>query len=239
MTVQGPLITWKLTLPVPEPPMALRVRLAPSAKLVGLALALRLAWVARPMLTVSVSGQAGKTFHASFNTPPQTFLASEDSYTYDATTSANTNFGTSTVAMVKADAAGFNRKSYFKFNLGTYSSAVKSANVTLTAIGSPGATTTEQANEVTSAWTEGGITWNNSPSVSSTVLSTWSVPVLTGTSTFSFDVTPAIQDAMTAGTATPSVQVSGATSGSLNIVQYATRETTATASRPVLTIHQN
>ena len=191
------------------------------------------------MLTVSVSGQAGKTFHASFNTPPQTFLASEDSYTYDATTSANTNFGTSTVAMVKADAAGFNRKSYFKFNLGTYSSAVKSANVTLTAIGSPGATTTEQANEVTSAWTEGGITWNNSPSVSSTVLSTWSVPVLTGTSTFSFDVTPAIQDAMTAGTATPSVQVSGATSGSLNIVQYATRETTATASRPVLTIHQN
>ena len=53
------MITWKLTLPVPEPPMALRVLLAPSAKLVGLALALRLAWVARPMLTVSVSCGAG------------------------------------------------------------------------------------------------------------------------------------------------------------------------------------
>ena len=87
---------------------------------------------------------------------------------------------------------------------------------------------------VNDTWGESAITWNTAPAISTTLLGSWSVPAV-GTP-ISFDVTAQAQSAL-ASDKLLSIAISSPTKvGSNGWVNYASKENTNAAYRPVLVV---
>lgn len=138
------------------------------------------------------SFQAAATFPCS-NPGTQTVSANADSYVRE--DQANTNFGNSGVLEVQSRHNQRNRRALVKFTLPSTPSncSVTAATVRLNAASST-AGRTLQARRVTSAWTEGAVTWNLQPTTTTTDMAT----TTSATGWRSWSVAPQVQ-AMYAG----------------------------------------
>lgn len=183
-------------------------------------------------LTVNVKGARGKTFRARFFIGTAETVNLEpvaDTYGYDATASVDSNFGTENRVIIKKANTGFNRESYLRFNVPAWNGALLGASLKLMPINAaaPGVHGVSVVSDNT--WIEsgaGGLTWNNRPASSATLLSTWTpelnVPLIT-------DVSGAIT-----GSGPVSFHIRAITETSNGIVYYGSRENTTAANRPQL-----
>ncbi|MCD6049585.1 MAG: hyaluronate lyase [Verrucomicrobia bacterium] len=98
-------------------------------------------------------------------------LAQDDSYVQDGSTT-NTNFGNTTSLVLKSSGAGFNRHSYFKFDL-SETGLSSATNVILKTYltSSPDGPATIGLYQVTDGWSEDTITWNNKPAAGTLISS--------------------------------------------------------------------
>ncbi|MGO4371741.1 DNRLRE domain-containing protein, partial [Paenibacillus sp. MCAF20] len=98
------------------------------------------------------------------DTPEGLLFATEDAFVRDGS-SANSNFGKEALLYIKNDAAGYARKAYMKFDLGSLSpKEIKSAKLRLyvdVADGNPNRTISLY--KTSNSWSESAITWNNAP----------------------------------------------------------------------------
>jgi hyaluronate lyase len=187
-------------------------------------------------LSVNVSGSAGRSFQAKFTMNPRTFQLSDvvDAYVQDGA-SANTNYGSATNLYLKNANTGYNRISYLMFNFSSISGPITNATVYLTPTAEGESGFTNQAYLVTnSTWTESGITWNNRPPLSSTLLGNWLVPAVN--TQISFDVTAQAVSAQSNGNLLSIGITSPTNVGSNGWVEYASKENGTTAYRPYLVI---
>ena len=103
--------------------------------------------------------------------PALTVNPSGDAYVRDGSY-ASTNYGTATTMMVKADAAGYARKSYVKFDFGAFSgTSTTNAKLRLyiSNVNTDAARTVKVYGTSDESWSESGITWNNAPAGSTLV----------------------------------------------------------------------
>lgn len=121
-----------------------------------------------------------------------------DAYVRDGS-SANTNFGSATDLETKTAGAGFNRRSYLKFDLSGISS-VNHVSLTLFAglsAAQAGGVTMSLFSVADTSWTESGITFNNAPAGGSTALA--SATVTTAGDPYTFDITSYVKSQFAAG----------------------------------------
>jgi len=187
--------------------------------------------------SVNVSGSVGKSYSIKFNLNPSNSLTlgtAADAYVRDGSY-ANTNYGSTIDMQVKNDAAGYVRKAFLRFSVAGVGLPITNARVILTPSSEGQSGFTNQAFLVTNdTWSESAITWNTAPAISATLLGSWSVPAV-GTSA-SFDVTAQAQSAR-AGDKLLSIAISSPTNvGSNGWVNYASKENTNAAYRPVLVV---
>ena len=181
------------------------------------------------VMNVNMNGSNGRTFKARFyRGTPQTLPlpADADTYTYDATASKDSNFGTATSLIVKKSGAGFNREAYLRFTVPSYSGILMGASLKLypLSVSTPGVhgvcLTTNNS------WSETAVTWNNAPTNSATVLASWTPNTNV---TVNADVSAAVTNA-----GPISFKVYATTQTSDGFVTYASRENATTAYRPQL-----
>ncbi len=182
-------------------------------------------------MTINVNGSDGRTYKARFyrGTPQfQAVTAAADAYVYDATASKDANFGTASTLVVKKSGAGFNREAYLRFEVPSYSGILLGASLKLM----PLSTSTPGVHGVSVVtdpnWTETGITWNNAPTASSTLLATWTPAVGMATSA---DVLAAVS-----GPGQLDLKVYATTQTTDGYVTYASRQNGTTADRPQLVL---
>ena len=107
-------------------------------------------------------------------------LPEDDSYVFDASASANLNFGNDALVTVRSDAAGNNRMGFFKFSLADMDKLTfptDSAEVKVSLYVNSTGTAANAANWQfyrvdDNTWTENTMTWNNKPLVSTQLLAT-------------------------------------------------------------------
>lgn len=147
--------------------------------------------------------------------------------------SASINFGTAEELAAKLDSSGFNRESFLRFDVTGLSGAV-SARLRLTPVsGSTDLATTQLSYEfmATDSWNETGVTWNNKPAGSGTVLAS-----LTGYAIgtpVEIDVT-AQTNTQAAGDGSLSLKISSVVAGGGRIVSFGSRENPTQQNRPVI-----
>ena len=159
-------------------------------------------------------------------------LPLDDAYVRNGTYT-NTNFGAETILSVKLDAASFSRETFLKFAVNDIGSD-KRVFVRLMP-NSVGSVSPNLAVEFVrdDSWSEGGLTWNNKPPGSGTILAnltglTANVPVMV-------DVTSlALNEA--AGDEILSLRISSTTSNSNAYVDFFAKENEIAANRPTLII---
>lgn len=182
-------------------------------------------------VTINVNGSNGRTFKARFyrGTPQlQSITAEADAYTYDATASKDSNFGTASSLVVKKSGAGFNREAYLRFNVPSYSGILLGASLNLSCltVSTPGVHAAYLVPD--SNWSESTVTWNNPPTAVGSALATWTP---TASTTTSLDILSVITN-----TGPVSFKVAATTTTSDGYVTYASRENGTTASRPQLVL---
>jgi hyaluronate lyase len=182
-------------------------------------------------MTINVNGSDGRTYKARFyrGTPQfQAVTATADAYVYDTTASKDANFGTASTLVVKKSGAGFNREAYLRFEVPSYSGILLGASLKLM----PLSTSTPGVHGVSVVtdpnWTETGITWNNAPAASSTLLATWTPTVGVATSA---DVLAAVS-----GPGQLDLKLYATTQTADGYVTYASRQNGTTADRPQLVL---
>ncbi|MDQ0900653.1 polysaccharide lyase family 8 super-sandwich domain-containing protein [Paenibacillus sp. V4I7] len=185
---------------------------------------------------VNGSGESAPSGELSITLPDMvSFAPTADTYVRNGSY-ANTNNGTDPSLVVKNDGTGFNRQSFLKFDLSSFTGLIKSAKIRLvpTSIGKSGIS--QQANIATNdSWSETGMTWNNQPGVG-TLLANWTAPTV-GTPV-EFDVTGAVYDAISTDK-TFSIRIMATTNqGSTGDVIYASKENATANYRPVLIIEK-
>ncbi|MFD0693454.1 endo-alpha-N-acetylgalactosaminidase family protein [Paenibacillus sp. GCM10027628] len=161
-----------------------------------------------------------------------THTASEDSYVRDGSY-AGQNFGTSATLDVKADAIGFSREAYVKYDLTSVTGNVTSAKIQLN-LTTAGASAPNQVVELVSdnTWTENGITWSNKPASSGIVLATFAPTV----GVHEIDVTSQVAAAMANGKKLSIRVYASQTVGGASSASYGSRENTTSSNRPILTV---
>ena len=187
--------------------------------------------------SVNVSGSVGKSYSVKFNLNPTNSLTLDtvaDAYVRDGTY-ANTNYGSTIDMPIKNDAVGYARKAFLRFSVAGVGLPITAARVILTPSSEGQSGFTNQAFLVVNdTWSESAITWNTAPAISTTQLGSWSVPAV-GTP-ISFDVTAQAQSAL-ASDKFLSIAISSPTNvGSNGWVNYASKENTNAAYRPVLVV---
>ncbi len=184
-------------------------------------------------MTVDVNGAIGKTFRARFYlgnlSTAETITVNPvgDTYVWDG--GVTSNYGTNGSLVVKKASSGFNRESYLRFNVPTLNGALLGTSLKLIPVNSatPGVHGVSVVSDNT--WIEsgaGGLTWNNRPVSSGTLLSTWTPELNVPLST---DVSGAIT-----GSGPVSFHIRAVTETSNGIVYYGSRENTTAANRPSL-----
>jgi hyaluronate lyase len=185
-------------------------------------------------MTVNVNGARGKTFRARFFLGTAETVNLEpvaDTYGHDAAASVDTNYGTENRVIVKKANTGFNRESYLRFDVPAWNGIMLGASLRLMPINLsvPGVNGVSVVSDNT--WIEsgpGGLTWNNRPTSSATLLSTWT-PALDVT--VNADVSAAITNS-----GLVSFHLRAITETSNGIVYYGSRENTTAANRPQLAL---
>lgn len=182
-------------------------------------------------MTINVNGSNGRTFKARFyrGTPQfQSVTATADSYVYDSASSKDSNYGTHTTMVVKKSGTGFNREAYLRFEVPNYTGILFGASLKLM----PLSTSTPGVHGVSVVtdpdWTETGITWNNAPAASSTLLATWTPEVGVATSA---DVSRAV-----IGPGQLDLKVYATTQTTDGYVTYGTRNNGSSVNHPQLVL---
>ncbi|MEM2980306.1 MAG: DNRLRE domain-containing protein [Thermoproteota archaeon] len=116
-----------------------------------------------PYVAIRVAGY-GEILHTQYFSP------SADAFTYELY--PNNNYGSVTYLLVRSQ-SGYNERSFIKFDLSKIppGSVIDSAVLSIFMNAAPTSSRTIQCHMISSSWTEGGITWNNQPSVSTYVTS--------------------------------------------------------------------
>jgi hypothetical protein len=127
-------------------------------------------------------------------------------------TNAGLNFGKATTLEARSAASGSNRDSYLKFDVGGLSGFVSQAKLRVYAHSSTTTSVSASARAVSSSsWSETGLTWNNKPSLGSTL----DTKTFTGTASawYEFNVTSQVRKIRSgAGTAVSLALHEGSTS---------------------------
>lgn len=154
----------------------------------------------------------------------------EDSYVSQS--SPNSNFGSGVTMHV-----GANERSLLVFDLSVIpvGANVISADLVLcaTSIAAGAEGRTLEANQVNSAWTEAGVTWNNQPGASSGNNTTFTVPTVTGC--FSVDVSQPLRS-WAMGGPNYGFRIKDQTEATALPVLFATREDAVPGMRPTLNV---
>ncbi len=163
-----------------------------------------------------------------------------DTYSDDAVLSAGTNFGTATTLHVRSEALA-NKRTYIRFDLSSCSipagARVETARMKLFLSTAPSESRTYEAQPVTAAWTETGLTGDNQPAVSTSVTAS----AATGTTsnvTLEWNVLADV-NAFVAGTATNhGWRIDDSAEGALLAVEgrFSSREHATASERPSLVI---
>jgi hypothetical protein len=159
--------------------------------------------------------------------------ATADAYVRDGSY-ATTNFGTLAYTVVKADAVGYARKAYEKFDLSSVpASSVQAATLSLyvNSINTAPTRTISVYTTQTENWSETSINWNNAPTDTTYV----GQIMITGTGTYMLDVSSAINAQLAKSDHTVSflLQNNGANS-STNDITMNSRE--ASSNQPTLRV---
>ena len=182
-------------------------------------------------LTVNVSGAQGRTFKARFylGTPEVMKVTAEaDAYVYDAAVSVDTNYGTASTLVLKKSGVGYNRETFFRFNVPNYNGVLVGATLQLSPLSASTPGIHGVALVADNSWSETGITWNNKPAVSGPVLSTWTPEVGTR-------VDASVSSVVT-GPGQVSFKAYATTQTADGYVTYASRENSSSSSRPELAL---
>jgi uncharacterized delta-60 repeat protein len=133
-------------------------------------------------------------------TTTQKFAASADAYVQDGS-SANTNFGASTKLQVKTGGSGFNRLTYLKFDLSSFSGTPTSVKLQLTGnLSAAGETNllTQLFSVADTSWVENTIDFNNKPAAGTTALASATIQDTTKR-TYTLDITAYVKAQLAAG----------------------------------------
>ncbi|OCT11483.1 hypothetical protein A8709_07385 [Paenibacillus pectinilyticus] len=127
-----------------------------------------------------------------------------DAYVRDGSYAAN-NYGTTSILSVKSETSSYNRKAYMKFDVSGYAS-ISSAKLRM--YGGNGQNmlnaTAQIYGTTTDSWTETGLTWNNAPAATTSLLQSM---ILNSTYKYQeVDVTSFIQSQMADGVASFVIQ---------------------------------
>lgn len=164
---------------------------------------------------------------------PASSLPIADAYVRDGTYSGS-NFGTATTLDVKLDAVGTDREAYLKFNVAGMTN-IKRALLQLmpTYVNTdPGATYTVEF-VADDSWTETGITWNNKPAGSGTILG--QLGGLKTNASMAIDITSQVK-AEAAGDGVLSVHIYSNSAGGTKSVSWGSKEQTSSANQPQLLV---
>ncbi|MFZ4521286.1 MAG: DUF7594 domain-containing protein [Bacteroidales bacterium] len=160
----------------------------------------------------------------------QTFNPSADSYIHDV--NANTNYGLGADLIVKKGTSSNFRKSYVKFDLASSGiSVVTSAIVRMYA--SSSVAVVMNAHQVSDAWTETGITWNNAPAEGTIIASS---SLLAAPGYYEWDITSYVQSQFGANDKVISIVLYSAAITSSTIL-FSSRD--ALANKPELVMNGN
>ena len=126
-------------------------------------------------------------------------------------------------------------RSYVMFDISSIppASTVSAATLTLCRTNGSGSGTTHELRTATAAWTEGGLTWNNQPTLSSSVLHT--IPVPSSAGCVSVSVKENVQ-AWLLGAANFGWRIMDTDEPNAPTVQWATRENGSALQRPKLEV---
>jgi hypothetical protein len=188
----------------------------------------------RSLLGVRISLSAIATVALLLGTARAQIPATDDSYT--ASSSPSNNYGTQS----QLNVIGPGVNSYIRFDLSTLPAGLTSANISKATarLNINGVTTggTFDVYLVTSSWTEGGLTFNNAPTLGTKVASSISVP-LSKRNFIDVDVTSAVQAWF--NTPNPSSNFGIAlvpSSGSAISISFDSKENTSTSHDPELSV---
>lgn len=187
-------------------------------------------------IAVNTDRKDGKSIQASFTLAQSSANLSPtaDAYVRDGTY-ANNNFGSASTMAVKTEVLNYDRNALMKFDLSGINGRIASATLRLTTA-TVGAATNMVHNmyqTTTSDWTEAGVTWANKPADGG-LLASWNVPA--SNTTFDVDITSAAIGARN-GNKMLSLQIEAAANyGSAGSVDYASKNNTNAAARPVLIV---
>lgn len=149
---------------------------------------------------------------------------------------ANTNFGTAATAEVKLDSTDFQREAFIKFPVTGYASVVKATLFLVPTFNGADTAVTYTVELVNDdAWTETGISWNNKPAGSGTVLGTFTGASLKTYIPLTVDLTSAVQSQATLdGNIT--LRIRSNNTGIAKWVNFGSRENTTPSFRPQLVL---
>lgn len=191
-------------------------------------------------MLVNTEQSAGRSIKAAFTLADTvaSLAPSADAYVRDGTY-ASINYGTAGTLTVKNEVANYNRKALLKFDLSSLNGMVANAKLRLVpvSIGSAPGMVHELYQSASDSWTESGVTWNSMPANASLVAS-WTVPSVANTPV-EVDVTSAVAGAANSGKILALVIEAAANYGSAGSVDYAAKNHSNAAYRPVLVITSN
>jgi len=147
---------------------------------------------------------------------------------------ANTNFGAAATFDVKLDSTDFQREAFIKFPVTGYASASKATLFLVPTFNGTDTAVTYNVELVTNdAWTETGITWNNKPAGSGTVLGTFTGASLSTFTPVTLDLTNEVK-AQAAADGTLSLRIRSTNTGIAKWVNFGSRENVTPSFRPQL-----
>lgn len=177
------------------------------------------------------------TYTVNLSTPvyePLTAIpAIADAYVRSGSTYATTNYGTATSLVIKKDAVGYTRESFFKFDISGLPSGADDVKLRLYVnYANSGAAGVPWIAQYISndSWTETGINWNNMPIVTSNIDT---VPGMAAGNYVEWDVT-GIALAQQSADGILSLKVVSNGTGSTTDVSFSSKETGDAALRPAL-----
>ena len=165
----------------------------------------------------------------------QTIPPSDDAHV--STTFSSTNFGASPLLQVGATANAGSTRAFIKFNLsslpaGTNVTSISKVNLILF-VNTVGTAGTLQVSQLTSAWSEGTVTFSTEPTTGAVV---GTIPVSAGSQFVSIDVTSLFQQWLTTPASNQGVVLDPV--GSAVAVYLDSKESVTTSHAPVLQIIQ-
>ncbi len=177
------------------------------------------------------------TFTVNLSTPvyepPAAIPAIADAYVRNGSTYAATNYGAATSLVIKKDAVGYTRETFFKFDVSGLPAGAEYVKLRLYVnyanTGAAGVPWIAQfiSND---SWTETGVNWNNMPIVTSNIDT---VPGMAAGNYVEWDVT-ATALAQQSGDGILSIKVVSNGTGSTTDVSFSSKETSNAALRPAL-----